>query len=352
VNQTRILISALLLLFFTITAYGQSNSRDKLYDSHECIDSLILSQMQKHAITGVSLAIISNSVISYSKGYGLRDIDTDKNIDQNTVFESASLSKPVFAYTVLKLASRGIIDLDQPLYDYYTDVDIENDSLSRLVTARILLTHTAGFPNWRGKGKLKMNTIPGAKFRYSGEGFVYLQKAIERITRKPVEDIINDEVLHPLQMDNSSYVWKSEFDQNFACGHKKKSKYKNKWKPSRVNAAASLHTTACDYARFLVAVNGAEGLSQKVSDEFLLPQIETSKENVFWGLGFGLEKVGVKYNVWHWGHNPGFRAFFIMLPETSSGFVLFTNSDKGLKMVKEVIVCLTGSDLHPCLSWF
>lgn len=329
--------------------YSMINKNEKPL-SH--LDSVIVQQMDDKSVVGLSLAIFTKDGVLYEKGYGFRDIYSKDSININTIFEAASLSKPVFAYAVLKLASKGIIDLDKPLYSYYVDLDIKDNPDSRLITPRIILQHSTGFPNWSRNRKLKMSYKPGTEFKYSGEAYFYLQKAVEKITGKSIEKILHEEVFKPLQMNYSSFIWKETFDENYAHGHKSNKKYTSKWKPKSVNVAASLHTTSVDYAKFLVAILNEAGLSKEMSGYIFKPQIETNKRDIYWSLGFGLEKVNEDYYLWHWGHNPGFRAYFILNHRTKTGFVYLTNSDKGLKIAEELLFEITGTKNHPSLKWF
>jgi len=136
---------------------------------------------------------------------------TKKPVTNETVFEAASLSKPVFAYGVLKLVDQGKLDLDTPLNKYLgNNYDVVDDPRINLITARHVLSHTSGFPNWRDNDRTKnllIHFTPGDKWSYSGEGMVYLSKVIEKITGLSLEDFMQQTVLQPLGMTSSSYIW-------------------------------------------------------------------------------------------------------------------------------------------------
>jgi hypothetical protein len=151
------------------------------------IDQFIETYQKYYQIPGVSLALIKDGGVVYYKTYGVRNTFTGEKVDENTLFEAASITKPVFALAVQKLAERGIIDLDKPLYLYLPYPDIESDERYKLITARHVLTHRTGFPNWRSMnkdGKLNIKFTPGTDYSYSGEGFEYLKIVIEKITGK------------------------------------------------------------------------------------------------------------------------------------------------------------------------
>ena len=148
-------------------------------------------------------------------------------VTNRTIFEAASLSKVVFAYAVLKLVDRGVMDLDQPLVRYITlpeikdkfSADVVEDPRLKKITARMVLSHSCGFPNWR-QGELKILFEPGEKFSYSGEGFVFLQRVVEKLTGETLQDFMKREVFAPLGMNDSSYVWLESFEQQAASPHK------------------------------------------------------------------------------------------------------------------------------------
>jgi CubicO group peptidase (beta-lactamase class C family) len=126
--------------------------------------------MKDARVPSLSLAVIHDSKIVYSKGLGVRNIDTGEPVNEETIFEAGSLSKPVFAYAVLKLVGQGIINLDEPLHKYLPYKDIEQDSRYKLITARMVLSHTTGFVNLRWinpEKKLDLKFAPGERFWYS-----------------------------------------------------------------------------------------------------------------------------------------------------------------------------------------
>lgn len=167
------------------------------------------------------------------------------------------MSKPVFAYAVLKLVDQGKLGLDVPLTKYLPRRYLEGDARLDAITARIVLSHRTGFPNWRGDGNaLKILFPPGERFSYSGEGIVYLQRVVEQIAGKPLDDVMREQVFAPLGMTSSSHVWRADYDARAATGHDADGQPRPLWKPREAVAAASLNTTAKDYARFVAAILG------------------------------------------------------------------------------------------------
>ena len=316
--------------------------------------------MEKAMIPGLSIAVIRDGSILWNKGFGVKSRESEEPVTNETVFEAASFSKPVYAYAALKLVERGELDLDKPLIEYVTDEYIKekflghdvDDDRFRKITARKVMMHSSGFPNWRGRNPLNINFEPGEKFSYSGEGFGYLQKVIEKITGLSLNDFIKNEVFDPLGMSRSSYVWQKSYDTHTAYPHNMMGEIGRKGKPKQGHAAATLHTTASDFARYMKAIMNHTGLQQSTIDSMLTPQIVVDPEatnDVVWGLGVGLQKTphGIAY--WHWGDNMTFRCFFVGFPQQKIGLVYFTNSFFGLAARKQIVDLAIGGE-HPVLN--
>ena len=217
--------------------------------------------MEQATVPGLSAAVVRNGQTYWLHGFGIMNATSSQPVTPDTVFEAASLSKPVFTYAVLKLVDQGKLSLDTPLTAYLSKPYIEGDDRLAKITARLVLSHRTGFPNWRGDGNPPtIRFTPGERFSYSGEGFVYLERAVEQITGKPLNDFMTEAVFRPLGMASSSYVWRSDFDARAATGHDADGQPVEKRKPTEANAASSLHTTARDYALFLSAVLTGTGL--------------------------------------------------------------------------------------------
>ena len=151
------------------------------------LSSLIPGLMARANVSGLSIALIDDGKIAWIGSFGVKNTKTSDKVDNRTVFQAASLSKVVFAYGVLKLVDQGNLDLDTPLSKYVPEY-VKNDYRINAITARLVLTHRTGFPNWRPDGQpLVIHFKPGDRFSYSGEGFVYLQRAIEKITGLPLD---------------------------------------------------------------------------------------------------------------------------------------------------------------------
>ncbi len=316
------------------------------------LETVIPALMDSGAVTGLSMAIVNDSAIVWSRGFGVRSVETGEPVDESSVFEAASLSKPVFAYALLQLVDQGLIDLDTPIAEYYDYEDIAHDERHRLITPRMVLTHSTGFPNWRpNRGQLTINFEPGSEFSYSGEGFGYLQRAVMHITGEPLQALMERLVFEPLGMPNSSYIWDDRFDANLALPHNSDGEVTRKGKPGpgRGHAAATLHTTAHDFARFMIAAMHGTLLSDSMAAAMLTPQIEVDS-GVAWGLGIGLQENESGQGFWHWGDNSGYKAYTLTYPERGVGVTWFTNSQNGHSILAALLAETVGGE-HPAVTW-
>jgi CubicO group peptidase (beta-lactamase class C family) len=312
----------------------------------------IPSLLQQADIPGLSIALIRNGKLVWSGAFGVSNADTKKPVDPNTVFEAASLSKPVFAYAVLKLVDEGKLALDSPLNGYLgNNYDVVNDDRINLITARRVLSHTSGFPNWRdndGTKTLLIHFKPGEKFSYSGEGMVYLSKVVSTITGLRFEEFMQRYALRPLGMTASSYIWRSRYDSLKAYRHDLLGHLAGRNQPPDAkedslhddgNAAASLQTTATDYAKFLIALMNGTGLKKATWEQLLTPQIrvDSAYPPVAWGLGIGLETMPEGEYCWHWGDNGDAKAYVTAFLPARNAVVYFADGSNGLSITKEIL---------------
>ena len=315
-------------------------------------------------VPGLSIAIIKDSSVLWHRHFGVKNAEMKAPIKDNTIFEAGSLGKPVFAYAVLKLVEQGKLRLDAPLAQSWIDDDIKNDARAKRITARMVLSHTTGLPNWRQDKPLAICFNPGERFSYSGEGYVYLQRVVERITGERFEPFMEKNVFKPLAMQSSSYVWKEAFDSLAATGHDPSGKATPKRKPYAPLSAATLHTTTLDYAKFLTAIMNGVGLKAETRREMFRPHIKLDPECVLctdrapanlseslaWGLGWGLQHTIEGEAFWHWGDNGNFQGYAVVFKNEKVGLVYFSNSFNGLSVRDELIGHAIGGQ-HPAFAW-
>jgi CubicO group peptidase (beta-lactamase class C family) len=322
--------------------------------------------MRAGDVPGLQIALVRAGRVAWSRAFGVRDTASGAPVTEDTVFEAASLSKPVFAYAVLRLVDAGTFDLDSPVSKYLPG-DYSADARASRITVRQVLTHTSGFPNWRSSPReLPMYFAPGERFSYSGEGFEYLQHAVERVTGQTLDSVMRRLVFEPLGMKDSRYAWDERFEGRKATGHDEVGTPKTLVRPAIANAAATLETTASDYARFVIALVDGRGLSPAMRAELAKPQVRVDEgcsncvskkptgrlsTEIAWGLGIGLEETDGRTFLWHWGDNgSGFHAFVLAEPAARSAVVIFTNSLGGHGIIPDIATAAVGGR-HPSFAW-
>jgi CubicO group peptidase (beta-lactamase class C family) len=324
--------------------------------------------MRQFRIPGVSIAIVRDARIAWTKGFGLRDRSTGVPVVEDTIFSAQSMSKPVFAYRVMKLYEQGVLDLDAPLTRYTSDIFVKNEPRLKEITARRVLSHTTGLPNWRSKeDPLRINFPPGAKWSYSGEGYHYLQSVVTRLAGHTDEtqcgkfemdyrvcatdfgDYMEANLLHPFQMNSSGYVWTPAIAEKVALPHDKDGKPMPK-KPgttlnvARYGSAGSLMTTATDYAKFLIEVMqpkpaDAYRLNEATRREMLRSHIEVPAPiKASWALGWQIWHLEMGDLVVHGGDDTGWHSQSAFSPERKTGFVILTNGDNGDSMIMNNLI--------------
>ena len=305
-------------------------------------------------VPGLSIALIEDGRIAWTQGFGLKSVTSGEPVEVNTVFEAASLSKPVFAYAALKLCETGAIELDTPLTTYYPlevmahRLDLSQPDLPK-VTMRHVLAHTSGFGNWDDDQNMgKVRFTPGDHWYYSGEGYMYLQRIIEYITGQPLGSYMQEHVLSPLGMADSSYTWQDRYETQMASGHGtgRSPEVGKRW--TEGFAAFSLMTTPSDFAQLVLDVfNEDEGdefrLNRHSLAEMFRPQVRIN-DHLSWGLGWGLLKSGDDQWFWHWGDIVDYTCFVIASRRKRDGIVIMTNSENGLKACEQVVSHALGND--------
>ncbi len=376
------LLGLLFSFHLTFAQQGQIAKIDGGTISIHAIDSTILHLMSAAKVTGLELAIINANRIVYEKAYGYKNMETKEGLDTSTVFYGASLSKTVFMYLCLGLVQQGLLNLDKPLYKYldkplpeyprYTD--LAGDDRWKLITARMCLSHTTGFPNWRfltastGKydrnGKLAIYFTPGSRFAYSGEGYALLQMVVEKITGKNLEELAENNVFQPIGMERTSYIWQPRFENNYALGYDENGKPLEKNKRTTAGAAGSMETTVADYAKFIQYIMQKKGLDQQMYFLMLTPGIHIYSKRMFptitsdsttenqaielsTGLGWGFLNCPYGKAFFKGGHDDGWEHYNINFIDKGTSILLMTNSSNGESIFKDVLANIIGDEFTP-----
>lgn len=305
-------------------------------------DSKLSAIAKSHNIPAIGLSYIADGKVADQRVVG--SLSNGNPAPLETVWNVASLTKPVTALVTLKLINDGKWSLDEPLSNYFIDEDLNHDSRALKLTTRMVLSHQTGFPNWRSSEKnnqLRFDFEPGTRYQYSGEGFEYLRKAMEKKFGLPLNTIAENVLFRPLHMRDTSFIWSADTELSpFAKWHKENGEEYPVEKNRQANAADNLLTTVSDYSKFLIHILNGAGLNKHLYDEFIKEQIRVNANKHF-GLGWSVdEKINSADNfaLVHSGEDNGVRTIAFLIPEKKAGLLIFTNSDNGTKVYENLLL--------------
>lgn len=335
-----------------------------LADLARGLEEQIPSLLRAARVPGLSMALIRGGRVVWSRGFGVMNASSAVPVTTDTLFEAGSMSKPVFAYAVMKLCETNLLDLDTPLTRYISERWIENDPRLDQITARHVLSHTSGFQNWRSEAEpLGIHFEPGTQHLYSGEGYSYLQLVVAHLTGEvsrescevlydgirvcetDIDAYLKTNLLRPFGMRFSGYVWDDALADQTAGPHDVgglplSRPHATPILAARFGAAGGLTTTPTEYAKFLIEVidpapADAFRLPTASRDAMIQPQVRLD-EFASWALGWQVlhHKTGDLLS--HGGDNPGFKAFMVASVAQRSGYVIMTNGDNGTEVIGEL----------------
>ncbi|WP_240731643.1 serine hydrolase domain-containing protein [Hymenobacter radiodurans] len=374
----KLLLAFMLVLLVAPGTLAQKATIQRLDGSHisvQEIERLVPALMDSAKVPGLALAILEDNKVRYVKAFGYRNVQKRLPLEPQTAMYAASFSKAVFAYLVMQLVQEGALDLDKPLYQYLGKPlpelkdyqDLAADARWKQLTARMALTHTTGFPNWRWfepDEKLRFKFAPGAQYWYSGEGLQLLQVAVEKITGKGLLQLSEEWVFKPLGMTRTSYVWQPAFENNFAIGYMEDGKAVPKEKRDEAQAAGSMETTITDYATFMAAVMQSKGLTPRAKQEMIRAQVaipfkaqfgplatvvtdENKAIKLAYGLGWGVFESPYGPAYFKEGHDDGWENHSLAFGDRKKGLVIMSNSSNADKLFKELLEKLLGDTFTP-----
>ncbi len=329
-------------------------------EGEELVTPSLAERMEHHGVPGVSIAVIDGGEIAWARGYGLADVESSRPVTPETLFQAASISKPVAAMAALDLVEDGLATLDEDVNDQLTTWTVPKSELTAAspVTLRGLLTHTAGltvhgFPGYGPEetvpstagilsgdgntGAVHVDLEPRAEWRYSGGGYTVMQQLVEDVTGKPFATVAAGRVLEPLGMSHSTYEQPlpAELHDRAATGYQgDETPVPGRFHTYPEMAAAGLWTTPSDLARFLISVQkGKAGgehpvLSGETIEQMLTPDLKN------WGLGPSISDDYLRFS--HGGANAGFRCVMTAFIDGDQGVVVMSNSDNGGRLVDEI----------------
>ena len=322
--------------------------------------------MEEFGVPGVSIAVILDFKIHWAKAYGVADVETGQLVDIETMFQAASISKPVAAMGVLRAVQDGLFSLDDDINDILDSwtLDGREFTRNRPVTPRTLTSHTSGlgdgfgFPGYDPEqplpttvqileghelsnvGSVFMEREPMTFFEYSGGGVTVMELALSDVRRRPFVDVLQEGVLAPIGMTRSSYAQpiSPEHNQNAARAHDNNGESRGpKWHVYPEHAAAGLWTTPTDLARLIIEVQrSASGESNRVLSQSMIQEMLNPVGVGPFAVGFTVSKIGEGWYFSHGGSNWGFRALMLAHKVKGYGLVVMTNADQGSTVINEI----------------
>jgi len=335
-----------------------------------------LSERMKHyKVPGFSIALIDREEVAWARGYGVREVGCEAPVTPETIFQAASISKPVTAMVALRLVDKGLLDLDADVNDVLRSwkvpkskhTQVQPDGMRRVVTLRGLLSHSAGMtvrgflgypsdsplPTLRqildGKPPAVSKPVrvmlrPGTEFRYSSGGYMVVQQMIEDVTGRPFARLAQEWIFDPLGMTHSTFdaLRPQDSDALAATAHRDGTPVPARWHMYPELAAAGLWSTPSDLARLGVELiksyknESNRVLSEETTSKMMTPQLSISKLGFSEGLGFFIVIQGGKTSFGHPGWNEGFHSLIGGVLETGQGFVWMSNGANGNHLGFEV----------------
>ena len=318
-------------------------------DAQSQLDALVPMLLADKRIASVSIARIEDRRLAFTAAYG--EARPGIPATPGTLYNIASMTKPVSAEVVLRLASRGKISLDESMSRYWVDPDLADDPRRDLLTPRLSLSHRTGFPNWRYEtgDTLKFMRTPGEAFGYSGEGFEYVARFVEKKTGTPFERLAETLVFKPSGMRETAYTRRSWFADRLAVPTDADGQALPPQIGEHYLASDDVHSTPRDYARFMIGVMNRQGVDANLAAERIRihseredelcppPRAQACADEAGFGLGWEVFRFGERTYLMHTGMDKGtFTLGYIEL-STGSGTVIFTNSSNGPQSVLPIL---------------
>jgi len=328
------------------------------------IDAHAAEWLKESDVPSIAVAYIEDRTVAWTAVYGEQSPGVAAT--GKTLYNMASLTKPVTAETILRLASAGKISLDESMSPFWLDPDIKDDPRSKLLTPRLCLSHQTGFANWRRMtgGVLKIRWEPGTQTGYSGEGYNYVGRFAEKKMAKPFDALAQEIVFDPIGMKETSYTAKEWYAGRLAVPHGPKGEKPIDPVATTWSGADLLRTTIGDYAKFVVSVMHDEGLTKEIAAERATMTRDLRKPEDLdkvckvasevghctitagMGLGWEVETVnGVKI-LNHDGSDWGVKTFAMFVPSQGIGVIVFTNGDNGTEVIRKVVEALYPNQLY------
>ncbi|MEL7313181.1 MAG: serine hydrolase domain-containing protein [Pseudomonadota bacterium] len=322
------------------------------------LEALIQAAMAATKTPGASLAVVNDGEVVYENVFGVEHAGTQAPLTTRSVFEAASLSKPLFGFLAMTFVETGLLDLDRPLHDYLPNPDFPDDERYRRMTARHVLAHQTGLPNWREDNPefgLALKFAPGEGFFYSGEGYEYLAEVLAYLAETNdagLEVLFQERIAQPLGMTRTTYIATRDQLCARATPHKDGEAIRLKPQDPTFGAAYSVHTDAGDYIRFALGLIHGKVLKAATYAQFFaaqdspIPADDPGRAYGLsdWALGFSIYDLPFGRFYSHGGNNPGYSSIFFVSPDREWAAVIFTNANQANDFLLTVAARLGGLD--------
>ncbi len=329
----------------------------------DTLDVRVPALLAKHRVPSLAIAYVEDGQVAWVRAYG--EQSPGVRATPQTLYNIASLTKPVFAEVVLQLAGDGRIALDESMAAHWVDPDLAADPRHRALTPRMGLSHQLGFPNWRPQGgPLRFEREPGTGYRYSGEGFQYVLRFAERKLGTTMDSLARDHVFAPFGTRSTAWGPQPWFEGRLALPANEDGAFQKAYYSDGANAADLLFTTAGDYAAFLVGAMQRTSLAPAIArqrDSIHAPDTAEHAHcvqqigpkcpaRIGYGLGWSIMEYPRFTVRWHTGSDAGYKAMAFYFPEQRRGVVMLTNGDNGFHpMIQVALVLAKGTPFEDFL---
>ncbi len=315
----------------------------------DSLDSLVPGWLTRFRVPSVAIAHFRDGRIDWTRVYGEQSAGVPAS--ERTLYNVASLTKPVFAETILRLVAAGRLSLDAVMAPVWVDPDIADDPRHLLLTPRLSLSHRTGFPNWRRMtgGRLRFRNDPGTKYGYSGEGFEYLKQYARRVTGQSIDSSAQALIFGPAGLREISFSTKPWFAGRVAMPFGTTGTWGPSDSSARELASDNLHTTVADYAGFVLSVMRHDGLPETLAaqrdslhsidapdEQCDAKKVAICPSRTGYGLGWQIFEYADDRVLWHTGSDWGEKAMVFYLPGRRGGMVMLTNGANGFDVIIEV----------------
>lgn len=336
------------------------------------VNSIVINKMNQYNIPGLSIGLIRNDSIIYTKGYGIRSIKTGDLVTENTIFHTASISKLFTAEATMKLIAQNVIKINDKLIEILPELKYDDKRVED-ITIKTLLNHTSGLPDisnyhWGNNNQsdnslkefvlklnLKLDSDPSTKYEYSNLGYDILGYVIEKVSGANFDDFMKENILNKSGMYSSDFRYFKIHDSLKTSPHSKswitKNIYERKTYPyTREHAPSStLNSSSKDLSKWMISF--LKTLDDSDFNNKFPTMIEpTFLSNPYIGLGFQLSEINSKKIIGHYGGDKGFRSYLIMIPEENIGLVLLANCDYDEDFRQEILHSIAKLMLTPYIK--